>query len=55
MNTEPKLPVVYFQIKKLKEIWTKSSSPNKQMYIDLFNDSLKEIEKEYLSELEEYN
>lgn len=49
---KPKLPPVYFQVKKLKEFWLKSKSESKDMYIAVFNDSLKEIEETYLLELE---
>lgn len=52
---EPKLPIVYFQIKKLKEIWERNTSANaetKKAHIDAFNESLKEIEREYLLDLD---
>lgn len=52
---EPKPPIVYFQIKKLKEIWERNTSSNaetKKAHIDAFNESLKEIEREYLLDLD---
>lgn len=45
-----KLPTVYKQIKLLKALWEKSNIENKDEYIKAFNETLKEIEMEYLYE-----
>ncbi len=50
-NKKKKLPIVYFQIKKIKEFWEKSTTENKEEFIQIFEDKLKEIEREYLFEV----
>lgn len=39
-------PTVYFQIKKLKKIWQKYGGEDSEEVIKLFDEKLKEIEKE---------
>lgn len=41
-----KLPTVYFQIKKIKSFWLKSNSPQKDEMVKIFDEYLKQIEKD---------
>lgn len=43
-----KLPIVHGQIKKIKALWMKSSSPDKDMMIKELDNTLREIEREYM-------
>lgn len=49
---KPELPIVWHQVKKIKDFWVNSKSPSRDWMIDLFNETLKDIENTYLLELE---
>jgi hypothetical protein len=46
-----KLPIVYYQIKKIRDIWLRLNHPQKEEMLKIFNEKLKEIEEEHLMEL----
>lgn len=47
------LPTVYWQIKKIKEIWLRKDHPQTQEMVKMFDETLREIETEHLGEKEE--
>lgn len=49
-----KLPTVYYQIKKIKQIWARSENSQKNEMIKIFDEYLKQIETEALEEKLEY-
>lgn len=46
-----KLPIVYYQIKKIRDIWSRLNHPQKDEMIKIFNEKLREIEEEHILEL----
>lgn len=46
-----KLPIVYYQLKKIRAIWSKSSNPMRDLYITELDNSIREIEREHLIDL----
>lgn len=46
------LPVVYWQVKKIKEIWERKEHPQREEMVKIFDQTLKEIEEEYIQQEE---
>lgn len=44
------LPIVYWQVKKIKEIWMRKAHPQREEMVKMFDETLREIEEEYIQE-----
>jgi hypothetical protein len=44
------LPIVYWQVKKIKEIWLRKEHPQREEMVKMFDETLREIEEEYIQE-----
>lgn len=44
------LPIVYWQVKKIKEIWLRKEHPQCEEMVKMFDETLREIEEEYIQE-----
>lgn len=47
-----KLPIVYHQIKKIRAVWLRSTNPAKDEMIAELDNTLREIERDHLIDLE---
>lgn len=47
-----KLPIVYHQIKLIRKLWAKSSSPDKEYMLEELDNTMREIEREHRIDME---
>lgn len=46
-----KLPIVYHQIKKIRALWAKSNSADKEYMLQELDNTLREIERDHLIDM----